>query len=726
MSLNGCDNIERVTSWWLVDLLHGREASVVGLLELGEVIVAGGVRGIVHRQAEAQGHHPVDPAGELSRLLEREARREHGSLEHQEGQVAQGCVALVSSSAVLELVDDGVLGVHLQRLLGTHVHGHRGVTQGLCLHDPLHVRGPSILSGDEHARGVDNPVRDNDLLHLVAQDVFHHLGELLELGLLLLLRLLLLLGLVELEAFLGDGDKLLAVILLELLDDVLVDRVHQEQDFQTLALQTLQERRVLDGLTGFPGDEVDGALSLLHAGDVVLQAGHLISALRRVIPEKLGELGPVLRILVNAELDILAEGLVELGVVVLVLSQLSEHLDGLLDDVLPDDLKDLVLLKHFPGNVQRQVLRVDNTLEEAHPLGGQLRVVIRDENAAHVQLDAVGLLLRVEDIERRTRRAEQDGLELELTLDGKVLVGDRVLPVVGQGLVEGVVLLPGHLVWTTHPDGLGLVDKVPLVTHLLDGLGLLLVAISIVRDLLDLSLLGLVLLLLLVVANLFLDGLLDPARDRVGDELAVLLDQVLDPALLEVLHLVLLEVQNHLGPATQLLALRIPGNGEGATGLGLPDVLLVVVVLGDHRHLVGHQICGVETNSELADHRDVGASGEGLHEVLRAGAGDGSQVVDQVGLGHSDTRVNDGEGFGRLVRHDVDVELWVGFQDALVREGLVADLVQRITRVGDQLPEENLLVRVERVDDQRQELVDLSLEGVGFTGHFREIDDWFQ
>ena len=44
MSLNGCDNIERVTSWWLVDLLHGREASVVGLLQLGEVIVAGGVR----------------------------------------------------------------------------------------------------------------------------------------------------------------------------------------------------------------------------------------------------------------------------------------------------------------------------------------------------------------------------------------------------------------------------------------------------------------------------------------------------------------------------------------------------------------------------------------------------------------------------------------------------------------------------------------------------------
>ena len=57
---------------------------------------------------------------------------------------------------------------------------------------------------------------------------------------------------------------------------------------------------------------------------------------------------------------------------------------------------------------------------------------------------------------------------------------------------------------------------------------------------------------------------------------------------LEVLQLVLLQVQRHLGAPAQV-AVGVPGDGEAATGLALPDVLLVVVVLGDHSHLCGLQ-----------------------------------------------------------------------------------------------------------------------------------------
>jgi len=57
-------------------------------------------------------------------------------------------------------------------------------------------------------------------------------------------------------------------------------------------------------------------------------------------------------------------------------------------------------------------------------------------------------------------------------------------------------------------------------------------------------------------------------------------------------------------------------------------------------------------------------------------------------------------------RDDVDVELRVGLQHRLVGEGLEADLVERIRGVGDELPEEDLLVGVERVNDEGQQLVD--------------------
>jgi hypothetical protein len=95
------------------------------------------------------------------------------------------------------------------------------------------------------------------LLDLVAEDLLHQLGERLEVGAELLPRLLLLLGLLKLEALLGDGDELLAVVLLELLHAVLVNRVNHEKHLVVALLALLNEGRGLDGLLGLAGDVVD-------------------------------------------------------------------------------------------------------------------------------------------------------------------------------------------------------------------------------------------------------------------------------------------------------------------------------------------------------------------------------------------------------------------------------------------------------------------------------------
>ncbi len=72
---------------------------------------------------------------------------------------------------------------------------------------------------------------------------------------------------------------------------------------------------------------------------------------------------------------------------------LVEGLDNLLDDVLPDDLKNLVLLKQLSGQVQRKVFGVHNTLDERQPFWDQVFSIISDEDSADVQLDVVLLLL---------------------------------------------------------------------------------------------------------------------------------------------------------------------------------------------------------------------------------------------------------------------------------------------------------------------------------------------
>merc|ERR1719319_69011 len=93
-----------------------------------------------------------------------------------------------------------------------------------------------------------------------------------------------------------------------------------------------------------------------------------------------------------------------------------------------------------------------------------------------------------------------------------------------------------------------------------------------------------------------------------------------------------------------------------------------------------------------------------------------SKIVDHVGLGHTNAGVDDGEGLGIDVGDELDVHLFLGVQLAGVGEGLIPNFIQGIGRIGDQLSEEDFLVRVECVNDQGHKLSNLSLEGESF--HF--------
>ena len=106
----------------------------------------------------------------------------------------------------------------------------------------------------------------------------------------------------------------------------------------------------------------------------------------------------------DTELHVLAECLVELLEVVLVLRDLLEQVHALLDDVLADDFEDLVLLECLTRDVEREILRVDNTLDEVEVFRDEVVAVVHDEDTADVELDVVTLLLRLEEIEGSTRK----------------------------------------------------------------------------------------------------------------------------------------------------------------------------------------------------------------------------------------------------------------------------------------------------------------------------------
>merc|ERR1719305_1465403 len=103
--------------------------------------------------AEPQLDHAVDPLGVHCRLLKSEARGEERGLEEQHDQVLDRLVTLVRLNPLSQVLNNAVVWVDLEMLLGSHVAHGGGVPQRLRLHYPLHVCRPAILRGDNAAGG---------------------------------------------------------------------------------------------------------------------------------------------------------------------------------------------------------------------------------------------------------------------------------------------------------------------------------------------------------------------------------------------------------------------------------------------------------------------------------------------------------------------------------------------------------------------------------------------
>jgi len=118
------------------------------------------------------------------------------------------------------------------------------VGKGLGLVDLLHLSRVSVLVGEDEERGVHQLVRDGDLLNLAAEvllvPVSKRLVHFLELLLLLLGNLVVLLE--NLNRVFGDGIDLSLLVLSQVLEDKLIDRVSKDKHFVASIGVFLQNR----------------------------------------------------------------------------------------------------------------------------------------------------------------------------------------------------------------------------------------------------------------------------------------------------------------------------------------------------------------------------------------------------------------------------------------------------------------------------------------------------
>ena len=195
-----------------------------------------------------------------------------------------------------------------------------------------------------------------------------------------------------------------------------------------------------------------------------------------------------------------------------------------------------------------------------------------------------------------------------------------------------------------------------------------------------------------------------------GDMVGIGLDDVAQTAGLEEFLGVVAHVQDDAGAADVGVGF---GNGEAALAVRLPHpgLALAGLAAGDLDKIGDHE-GGVEADAELPDQRHVLArvAAELFEEGAGAGAGDGAQILDQILAVHADAVVGDGDGRGVLVDGDRDLEGAAVGGEIGLGQGRVAEPVAGVGGIGDQLPQEDLLVRIDRVDHQVEDAPHLGLE----------------
>lgn len=72
-----------------------------------------------------------------------------------------------------------------------------------------------------------------------------------------------------------------------------------------------------------------------------------------------------------------------------------------------------------------------------------------------------------------------------------------------------------------------------------------------------------------------------------------------------------------------------------------------------------------------------------LHEGLGSGLCDGSQVIDEVSLGHADSSVNNGQCAFMLVGNDVNLEVLPTVQFRWISQTFISDFVKGLQHKKD-------------------------------------------
>src|SRR5471032_2549226 len=566
------------------------------------------------------------------RVFQAVASGERRLVEEYVRQVAKTLFALLA----IEFLDQRVNRVEFEDRLGIR----NLLTAGF--EDLKHLHAQVLLANGQDRRRVGQTVGNPHFADGIAQggldsfnQAFFGLGDFFG-----FFFLLFGVQVTQVQVTTGHVDEGFAVELAEVAHQPLIDTVGQQQHFDAFLAEDFQVRAVFDLRVGFTGQVVDLVLTFLGARQVFGQRHNLLTVITQGgrKAQQAGDFFLVGKIFRRAFFHDLAEVFPEALVLLwLVLRQFLQHVEYALGQRRLHGVDDRVFLQDFARHVQRQVVGVDHTLDEAQVQRQEGFRLVHHEHALHVQFQAFWRFTLIQ-VERRTGRYVKQRAVFQLAFDLVVAPAQRVFVVVSDVLVELLVLLVLHLGARAGPQGAGTVDHFPF-------LGTFVFALD---------------------SRLFFRQF-DWQSNMVG----VLLDDVTQAVTVGEFIFTGFEVQHDAGAAVSLVD---GGDFELALTFGGPVHAFAGVEAGataEHFNLVGDDEGRVEAHAELADQVRIFflVARQVFHEIGGAGFGDSAQMGDRVFAAHADAVVFEGDGLGVFVEAHTDFQFGATFQQLRLGQG---------------------------------------------------------
>ena len=342
------------------------------------------------------------------------------------------------------------------------------------------------------------------------------------------------------------------------------------------------------------------------------------------------------------------------------LENIFQPVSNLLRDVCADFLYVGVALQITAADVQRNVRRVDHTVKQSQKIWHYVVHVLGHEHLVAVEL----YLVLVDGHALLDLREVQHAGKVERIIDVEVYPEHWILLHRIEGLVEIEVILVLELGRSLGPDRIYVVD--------------------------DVVLFGFYLLAVLPLGFL-------AEYDRHRHKLAVLLQQGRDSALVGEFFRILVQEQGDGRAPFGLLALAHLER-RGAVAAPFHRRCSLFPAQGIDGNLACHHKCRVESETEMAYDILV------LVFLEEFACGGECYLVDiPVNLlgGHSYAVVGDCQYFIVLVEGDFDLQVPV-FAGEFSRAGESLELLAGIDRIGDELAQEDFVVRIKKLLDYRE------------------------